>query len=76
MKKLAEVIAGLEKRLATPWSGMPDGWNEHSRHSFWDSLVGDVEHKRTKCYEKIKDHLPGEKGRKFCQSLWDDYENK
>jgi len=55
---------------------MPSGWDEGSRKKFWHTLVGDVEHKRTKCFEKIKDHFPGDKGRAFCQSLWDEFENK
>ena len=70
-------ITSLEKRLATKWDDMPEGWTEASRKQFWESLVGDVKHKRTKCHDKMKDKLPSDDATwAFCQSLWDEYENK
>ncbi len=75
LESLKAELTALEKK-ATEWAAMPAGWDEGSRKKFWNTLVGDVEHKRTKCFEKVKSHFPGEKGRKFCQSLWDEFENK
>jgi hypothetical protein len=70
-------IEKLEKRIATKWKKMPKGWTAKSRKQFWETLVGDVEHKRTKCHDKMKDKLPSDDATwAFCQSLWDDYENK
>lgn len=80
MKKISSTllwIADCLSRTATKWDDMPKGWTEGSRKEFWDSLVGDVEHKRTKCFKKIRDHLPSDDATwAFCQSLWDEYENK
>jgi len=73
MKKISE----LEKKISTEWKAMPKGWNEGSRKKFWDTLVGDVEHKRTKCHKKVRKYFPSEDATwAFCQSLWDDFENK
>lgn len=70
-------ITSLEKRLATKWDDMPEGWTEASRKQFWESLVGDVKHKRTKCHDKMEGKLPSDEATwAFCQSLWDEYENK
>ena len=76
LKALKQELEALEK-IATKWSGMPAGWTEHSRKQFWETLVGDVEHKRTKCHEKMKGKLPTDDAVwAFCQSCWDEFENK
>lgn len=76
-QKIIKEIGELELKLATKWDGMPEGWTQGSRKQFWESMVGEVEHKRTKCFEKIRPHLPSDDAAwAFCQSLWDDFENK
>lgn len=76
-KRIQTEIRILEGKVATKWDDMPEGWTEGSRKQFWESLVGDAKHKRTKCHEKMKDKLPSDDATwAFCQSLWDEYENK
>ena len=36
------------------WEKLPHGWTEESLKSFWNSLVGSVKHKVTKCIDKMK----------------------
>jgi hypothetical protein len=57
-------------KTAAKWKGpLPKGWDKGSRDQFWDSLVGDVKHKVTKCIEQMKGKVddPGA----FCASLAD-----
>lgn len=76
-KKIEDQIRHLEDKVATKWDDLPEGWTESSRKKFWDTLVGDAKHKRTKCHGKMKDKLPSDDATwAFCQSLWDEYENK
>jgi hypothetical protein len=57
-----------------PWEKLPNGWTQDSVDKFWDSLVGDVKHKVTKCIDKMEDKFddPGA----FCASLADKVEGK
>jgi hypothetical protein len=33
---------------------LPKGWDQSSAKKYWDSLTGDVEHKRTRCMKDLK----------------------
>jgi hypothetical protein len=61
---------GGSEREAAKWKGpLPKGWDKGSRDKFWDSLVGDVKHKVTKCMEQMKGKVDDEGA--FCASLAD-----
>jgi hypothetical protein len=56
--------------MAERWEGpLPRGWTDESREKFWESLVGDVEHKVTKCIKEMEGKVsdPGA----FCAALAD-----
>ena len=71
--RIANAIEKIEKQAA--WENLPDGWTEESVKSFWDSLVGDVKHKVTKCIKKMKGKGMDDPGA-FCASLRDRIEGK
>ena len=54
-KKVANELVLVAKDLlaADKWKKMPKGWTDESRKKFWDSLVGDVKHKVTKCIKQM-----------------------
>lgn len=51
----------------------PEKWRK-----FWNTLVGDVEHKRTKCIKKLTGKLGdipgGSSPERFCQALYSRFE--
>lgn len=61
-------------RKTAAWESLPEGWDQKSLKSFWNSLTGNVKHKVTKCINQMKDHVtdPGA----FCASLADRIEGK
>jgi hypothetical protein len=65
-KKPAIGEPALPPKVAA-WENLPPGWTQDSVQSMWDSLVGDVKHKITKCMEQMKGNVddPGA----FCGSL-------
>ena len=66
-----------EEIQSTKWKALPTGWTEKSREKFWNSLVGDAEHKRTVCHDKMMGWIKDDKRAwAYCQSLWDEFENK
>ncbi len=66
-------LSDVEKAMTTAaWEKFPKGWDRDSAKKFWESLVGDVKHKRTKCMEKLKDS--GLDTGAFCNSLYDLFE--
>jgi len=81
MKKIrASVLLGksrktLASRRTAQWEKLPAGWTEASLRSFWDSLVGSVKHKVTKCIEKISETDIDDPAA-FCASLADRIEGK
>lgn len=56
------------------WQKLPKGWTDESRKKMWDSLVGDVKHKVTKCIKQMEGKVddPGA----FCAALADRVEGK
>lgn len=65
--KLSDLKKALAKEIA--WKSLPKGWDEKSARKFWDTLVGDVAHKRTKCIEKLEGTDIDDPGA-FCQTLY------
>jgi len=67
LRSRRDVMASMRK--ADKWKSLPDGWTRKSRQKFWDSLVGNAEHKTTLCMQKMEGHVsdPGA----FCGSLRD-----
>lgn len=70
----ARVILNKGRFAAGKWKKMPKGWTDESRRKFWDSLVGDVKHKVTKCIKQM-DGKVGDPGA-FCAALADRVEGK
>jgi hypothetical protein len=68
-REWAELAKTASQREAARWEKMPKGWTDESRKKFWDSLVGDVKHKVTKCIKEMEGKFddPGA----FCASLAD-----
>jgi hypothetical protein len=56
------------------WKKMPKGWTDESRKKYWNSLVGNVKHKVTKCIKEMEGKI-GDPGA-FCASLADRVEGK
>lgn len=75
MKNVINKIADLEKRLGK-WVSNPKGWDTSSRKQFWESITEGAKHKRTKCMEKLKGHPEIDDVGAFCNSLYDEFENK
>lgn len=57
---------------ADKWKKLPKGWTNDSLKKYWDTLVGDVKHKVTKCIEKLEGDI--EDAGAFCASLADKIE--
>ena len=75
--RISDVLRSVDNIEATKWEALPTGWSEKSREKFWKSLTGDVKHKRTKCHEKVMSWIKDDKRAwAYCQSLWDEFENK
>lgn len=72
------LASALEPRAKTAarWEDLPPGWDASSRKKFWDSLVGDVKHKVTKCIERMKDEKGIDDPGAFCAALADRIEGK
>lgn len=68
-----KIKASEAKVLISAWEKLPKGWTPQSLKDYWDSLVGDVKHKRTKCIKKLKDSGM-DSPEAFCQSLFDMFE--
>lgn len=67
--KLSKIIAGLEKKLkVADIDDDPAKWKK-----YWDTLVGDVEHKHTKCFNKIKTHMTEDQAHGLCNKLKQKY---
>ena len=64
----------IAEQVAAKWKTKPKGWTDESRKKFWDSLVGDVKHKVTKCIKQMDGKVddPGA----FCAALADRVEGK
>lgn len=68
LNTLKSELASLEKRAEKlKKSDMED--NPGKWEKFWHSLVGDVEHKWTKCYNKLKKHMSDENAKGECGKL-------
>jgi len=66
-------ISGAHRSIEEAIEDDPEKWGK-----FWRTLVGDVEHKRTKCIEKLGDKLGdipgGSSPERFCQALYSRFE--
>ena len=56
---------------ADKWKSLPTGWTEDSLKSYWDSLVGDVKHKVTKCISRMEGAKGVDDPGAFCAALAD-----
>jgi len=56
------------------WKKLPKGWTDESRSKMWNSLVGDVKHKVTKCIKQMTGKV--DDAGAFCASLADRVEGK
>lgn len=66
---LAKRLVDLTAAEGDKWKKMPDGWTDESRKEFWNSLVGDVKHKVTKCIKEMKGKV--DDAGAFCAALAD-----
>ena len=72
---LADKIEGKDWRSReAAWESLPHGWTQESLKNYWDSFVGEVKHKVTKCIKDLEGNPAIDDPGAFCASLADKME--